>query len=161
MSKIISVIPSIVIAMSMLGFSTHANADQACKKVRISVVNQFEYGAGPMEIKVYKINYYDREDRKWRKNRLNKIAGVGNSRMTLQNNWQAGLPFTETLEFVGNEKIPAMQVQFKYRFPTGNRLSEPLWSNVTRFSANNGECVKGKSYTITVTGTAERANRPL
>ncbi len=123
---------------SLLMASLTAVADQKCKSVDIKVDNQ--YGE---RIKVTKINYRDKEDKKWRDNDVkNTEVPVGKTRT-----------IDETLEYVGNESIPKMQVQFQYE--TGHAWSDKVWSNVTK-GLGGSSCVKNKVYAVTVSGIDDK-----
>ncbi len=104
-----------VVAISILFFGVNAMADQKCKDVNIKVKN--EYGK---KILVTKINYRDKEDKKWRDNDLKNTEVSNGKTKTIE----------ETLEYVGNENIPKMQVQFKYKEKDGD-WSDRVWSTVT------------------------------
>ena len=118
--------------------SVTAMADQKCKSVDIQVDNQFGE-----RIKVTKLNYRDKEDKKWRDNDLNNTEIPQGSTRTI----------TENLEYVGNESIPKMQVQFQHE--TGHDWSSKEWSNVTT-GLGGDPCVKNKKYTVTVSDTADK-----
>lgn len=131
---------SIGIAMSGLLFlSANAMADQQCKSVDLKVTNS--YGK---EIKVTRVNYRDKEDKKWRDNDVsNTVISNGSLKQ-----------IDETLEYVGNENIPKMQVEFRYKELDGD-WSDKRWSNVTT-GLGGSTCVKNKDYNITVSGTASK-----
>ncbi len=136
MKRLKSVIFASVLAVFL---SANAMADQKCKSADIKVQNS--YGN---KIKVSKINYRDKEDKKWRDNNLsNTEIANGNTRT-----------INETLEYVGNENVPKMQVQFQYLENDGD-WSDKVWSNVTT-GLGGSVCVKDKDYNITVSGTASK-----
>lgn len=155
MSKIKALTLSILSTTIALGFSSVAVADQLCKQVNAYVLNHFQDRNNPVTIKVFKLNYYDAEDRKWR---VSKVGIPGIVTPDIGNHVpQPVMP--NTLEYVGNEEILGMQYQF--RFQESNGWSKPLWSNVTRFT-DSGPCVKGKQYELTIdSGTEERETEPL
>ncbi len=129
-------IPMVVVAMGISFLSVNAMADQKCKSADIKVQNS--YGE---RIKVSKINYRDKEDKKWRDNNLSNTEISNGSTRSID----------ETLEYVGNENIPKMQVQFQYKEDDGD-WSDKVWSNVTT-GLGGSVCVKNKDYNITVSGT--------
>lgn len=127
----------VIFASVLAGFlSANAMADQKCKSADIKVQNS--YGK---KIKVSKINYRDKEDKKWRDNNLSNTEISNGSTRTID----------ETLEYVGNEPVPKMQVQFQYLENDGD-WSDKVWSNVTT-GLGGSDCVKNKDYNITVSGT--------
>ena len=133
MRKLISMA---VVAMSISLLSANAMADQKCKSADLKVKNL--YGE---RIKVVKVNYRDKEDKKWRDNDLSNTEIANGSTKTIN----------ETLEYVGNEPVPKMQVQFQYKEADGD-WSDKVWSNVTT-GLGGSDCVKDKDYNITVSGT--------
>lgn len=120
---------------SVLFFSASALADQQCKSVDLKVTNS--YGK---QIRVTRVNYRDKEDKKWRDNNV--------SNTTISNG--STIQIDETLEYVGNENIPKMQVEFQYR-EDDNDWSDKVWSTVTT-GLGGSTCVKNKDYNITVSG---------
>ncbi|NOZ53356.1 MAG: hypothetical protein GXP08_09455 [Gammaproteobacteria bacterium] len=123
----------------ILLFSTAAMADQKCKSVDIIVNNQY----GKM-IKVTKINYRDKEDKRWRDNNVSNTEITNGNSQTID----------ETLEYVGNETIPKMQVEFRYKENDGD-WSDKVWSNVTT-GLGGSVCVKNKDYNLTVSSIGSK-----
>jgi hypothetical protein len=121
-----------MVVLGILVNSAGVLADQKCKNVDIKVDNQFGE-----RIKVTKINYRDYEDKKWRDNDLKNTEIADGKSKTI----------TETLEYVGNEKITKMQVQFQYE--TGHAWSNKVWSNVTK-GLGGSTCAANKQYSIVV-----------
>lgn len=130
-----------VFALTTLGGGT-ALADSACKDVNIKVTNSFKDGNNSKKIKVLAVNYYDSTDKKWRDNDLNNTEVSVGAQATV----------TETLEYVENEDVTQLQVKFQFLEDKG--WSSDKWSNVK--VTTDPKCVKGKVYTITVTGTAAK-----
>ncbi len=120
-----------VVSGSLL-FAAGAMADQKCKSVDIKVQNDFG-----KTIKVTKVNYRDKDDKKWRDNDLANTEVPHGQTRTIR----------ETLEYVGNESIPKMQVQFQYE--TGHAWSSRVWSNVTT-GLGGSPCAKYKDYKLVV-----------
>lgn len=141
MNKLISVA---FVAASIALASTSAVADSKCKSVDIKVTNQYEDRGTPVKIKVTKVNYRDKEDGKWRDNDLKNTEINAGSMKKID----------ETLEYVGNEEVPKMQVQFQYKNSDGS-WSNKVWSNVTT-GLGGSNCIKDKDYNITVTGTTSK-----
>ena len=88
------------------------------------------------------INYRDKEDKKWRDNVI-KNTEIGNGKTKT---------VVETLEYVGNEDVPKIQIKFKFEENKG--WSKVLWSNVEAIETQ--KCVKNKSYTINISGSAAK-----
>ena len=128
-----------VVAYSILFFGVNAMADQKCKDVNIKVKNA--YGK---KILVTKINYRDKEDKRWRDNELSNTEVSNGKTGTIE----------ETLEYVGNENIPKMQVQFRYKEDDGD-WSDRQWSNVTTGLGGN-RCERFDDYNITVTSVGNK-----
>ena len=119
-----------------------ASADQLCRQVRLLVSNRYHHGNNPVTIKVLALKYYDREDAKWRHNDLtNTVIDYGHSGR-----------IDESLEYVGNEVIPKMQVVFKFKEDKG--WSTRKCSNVITGLESRGPCEKNKVYSLRVAGTA-------
>lgn len=135
-----------VIGMSL--FSMQAFADQKCKSVNLKVKNELEAEGQKRKIKVNAIYYWDNEDKKWRFENVRDKEISNNKSHT----------FTESLEYVGNEKVNAFYVKFQY-------LAGGKWSK-TRYSKHlkkNGdtvygktECVKNKTYKLTINNAQEK-----
>ena len=122
-------------------FSGLVFSDQQCKSADLVVTNS--YGK---TIRVTKINYRDKEDKKWRDN------DITNTEITDGNN----KTIDETLEYVGNEEIPKMQVEFQYKEDDGD-WSDRVWSNVTT-GLDGQPCVKDKNYALSVSSTTTKQN---
>ena len=132
------VLASLALSTSLL-CAGPAMADQKCKSVDLEVTN--EYGK---QIKVLKVNYRDKDDKKWRDNDLSNTTISDNVTKTID----------EDLEYVGNETIPKMQVQFRYKEQDGD-WSDRVWSNVTT-GLGGANCVKNKDYEITVSSIGSK-----
>jgi hypothetical protein len=128
-----------VVACSFLFSGINAMADQKCRDVNIKVKNA--YGK---KILVTKINYRDKEDKKWRDNDLKNTEIAKGKTKTIE----------ETLEYVGNESIPKMQVQFRYK-EDDDDWSDRVWSNVVTGLGGN-PCERHDSYNITVSSTGTK-----
>lgn len=128
-----------ITVVSALLFTHPAIADQKCKSADIVVTNS--YGK---QIKVVKVNYRDKEDKKWRDNDLSNTEISINSTKSIN----------EDLEYVGNESVPKMQVQFRYKEADGD-WSDKVWSNVTT-GLGGANCVKNKDYNITVSSISSK-----
>ena len=118
-----------------LGFSVlPSHADQRCRSVDFTITNGLEN-----EIRVLRLRYRDAEDDRTRTNQIR------NARI------QSGEPheFEETLEYVGNEFVPWIQIEYRERQPRldqqGNVVdfewSDRIWSN--RFTGLSDQaCVR-------------------
>ncbi len=122
-----------------LVFAATATADQLCKDTKITVTNKYKNGNNKVKIKILSVNYYDKEDGKWRTNDVKNTDISADKAATI----------TESLEYVGNEKVTKMQVKFKFEENKG--WSTEKWSNVT--SLADKTCDKGEKYNLTVSGT--------
>ncbi len=125
--KTVTTVAALVIGVSMLP-AGHVAADQKCKDVKIKVTNK----AGK-DVKIYKVKYYDVEDKKWRTNDI-KNEKIQNGRTG---------SVTETLEYVGNEKIGNVQIQYK-PLVGGSRV----WSSAK--SSGISRCGKGNTISHTI-----------
>ena len=126
----------------VVAFTGTAFADSKCKDVKIKVKNSYKSGNNSVKIKVLAVNYYDKEDAKWRDNDMkNTEISYGSTKS-----------ITEDLEYVGNEWVKKIQVKFKFK--EDKNWSSEKWSNVVSFSDH--DCVKGKSYSVTVSGTTSK-----
>lgn len=95
--KKMAIAATLIIGSSMLPSGT-VLADQKCKSVKFSFTNSIGES-----IKIYKVGYYDLEDKKWRTNTIKN---------TKMNNG-ATASITETLEYLGNEKLGDVRVYYK------------------------------------------------
>ncbi|MEL6977858.1 MAG: hypothetical protein AAGM38_04160 [Pseudomonadota bacterium] len=93
-----------------------AYADQRCRDVKLILRNDYFVNST-----VYRIKYFDVEDKKWRTNKLKRttIPGGGKTRT-----------ITETLEFVGNERIGDIMIEHDSRL--GRVWSKAKPSGVNR-----------------------------
>jgi hypothetical protein len=137
--KIFAAFTAIAFTLSM---SSVTMADQKCKDTKIKVTNSYKAGNNKVQIKILAINYYDKEDGKWRTNNLsNKTINYGKTGSV-----------TEDLEYVGDEWVKKIQIKFKYKEDKG--WSSTKWSNVKSFSDH--DCAKGRTYSITIDGTTSQ-----
>ncbi len=121
-----------------------AESDRATlmAQVRLYVSNRYQNGNNPVTIKVITLNYFDREDAKWRHNDL--------ANTVIEYSRQGRIE--ESLEYVGNEAITEMQMVFKFQEAKG--WSTRKCSNIITGLESRGRCEKNKVYSMTVTGTA-------
>lgn len=122
-----------------------ALADQRCRDVKIEITNHYRDGLNTVAIVPLKVFYYDYEDARWRSENIpNKKINYGFSDSTYQ-----------TLEYVGNEPVPLMQVRFKFIENKGK--SKTLCSNMMWMDTR--DCHAGKVYPITVAGLENCARK--
>ena len=125
-----------------LSFSTDAFADQKCKDANLNITNSYKNGNNKVKIKVLAVNYRDKEDAKWRDNDI-KNTEIGHG---------ATKTVVETLEYVGNEEVPKIQIKFKYKENKG--WSKAMWSNITDLASK--DCKANIKYNINISGTAAK-----
>lgn len=116
-----------------------AYADQLCKSVRIDTLNNFAH-----EIRIRKINYFDQEDARWRTNDIrNTVIQRGRSR-----------PVTETLEYVGNERLTHFQLLIDYKRRPSDDWTTGRWTNISSDLVDR--CVKGARVALQVTSLGRK-----
>ena len=106
--KKMAIAATLIIGSSMLPTGT-VLADQKCKSVKFSFTNLIGES-----IRIYKVGYYDLEDGKWRTN------SIKNTKM----NDGATKTITETLEYLGNEKMGDVRVYYKPLVGGGKKWSD-------------------------------------
>jgi hypothetical protein len=107
---------------ALMMVSSGVYADQLCKKVNLDLTNGVGEG-----IKVYKIEYYDLEDAKWRSNSIkNTTIPLNGSKRVV-----------ESLEYVGNEAVGSFRVQYKRLAGGGKVWSKNLPSGLSNCKKNS------------------------
>ena len=125
-----------------LSFSTNAFADQKCQNANINITNNYKNGKNKVKIKVLAVNYRDKNDAKWRDNDIKNTEIAHGKTETV----------VETLEHVGNEEVPKMQIKFKYKESKG--WSKAMWSNIQELASK--DCKANIKYNISISGTTAK-----
>ena len=122
MSKFAAIRLFPILATLALSFilSGVAHADQRCRDVLFTIINNFTDADGiPRDIRLTRIFYRDLEDFRTRTEQIpNFRLDPGES-----------VNREETLEFVGNEEIGQMTVEFRARLPRPGNPGRFRWSN--------------------------------
>ncbi len=147
---------SLIAVILMLGVSEVAHADRACRHVKLQVLNEFRKdigvdlgdGKSNVVIKVKKVNYYDKEDQKWRDNNLKNTIIEYGQRKTI----------TETLEYVRGENIEKIQFKFDYYDFVKGLWFSAGWSKVYYFASETKLCENNSKYSPKIDGTGPKAN---
>ena len=99
----------IFMAMTLfVGGTVVAQADQLCKNIKFEFKNSHNSGRS---VKVVNVEYFDKEDNKWRTENVKDTECSHNATCTTGK---------EDLEYVGNEDITKVKFHFKYREADGD-----------------------------------------
>ena len=136
-----SLLVAVTLAVTTLCAATAAHAGR-CNRVKLNITNSYVNEDGKSKkIRVRKIIYYNKDDSRWRKDRVSKTE-ILNGHTT---------HVTEGLEGSDNQWVTKIQIVFQEK--KGDGWSDEHWcSNVNKnFS---GECNDGRSYKLEVTGVS-------
>jgi hypothetical protein len=114
------------------GFATAAAADSKCSNVNIQVTNKYKDPVthAKVDIKVVDLEYWDKEDNKWRDEVTdNKRIDFGQTKT-----------WNKNLEYVGGESGVKIKLYFKYDQAGGGWSAEHTTTS-SAFTCNDGTSV--------------------